>query len=179
MHSGYDLNKQQTEHWCRLGQRAIKIWGDKKGGNNRWKRRHFSIIVGLMLGLLPQNLWDRVHYLLFVWSPVLYILYKHAPSGEICYSSQCTWMLWPHSVDQLLGSFAHTSDVTSCTSKYNIVHTQSGFPLTPKRTFLRPQNRSKTYKIVGVITASNEHTSNILGQDVSIHPLLDICSQFE
>jgi len=35
------------------------------------------------------------------------------------------------------------------------------FPLTPKQTFLRKQNRSKTSKIVGVIAISNEYTSKV------------------
>src|SRR6218665_147813 len=45
--------------------------------------------------------------------------------------------------------------------------------VSPKRTFLRPYNRSKTSKIVGVIAISNEHTSKILGQDLSVRPFLD------
>ena len=43
----------------------------------------------------------------------------------------------------------------------------SGFPLTSKQTFLRPQNRSKTPKIVGIIVVSSEDMHKILGQNVS------------
>jgi len=51
-----------------------------------------------------------------------------------------------------------------------------GFPLMPKRTFLRPQNKSKTSKIVDVdvMTVSNERMFTVTGQDVSIHPLFGL-----
>jgi len=48
----------------------------------------------------------------------------------------------------------------------NVTH--PGFPSTPKWTFLRPQNRSKTFKIVGVNAFSNEYTSKILDKDANI-----------
>src|SRR6218665_1074233 len=50
-----------------------------------------------------------------------------------------------------------------------------GFPLTPKRTFIGPKNRSKTSKIVCVIAVSNEYKSNLIqGQDKSIRPLFGL-----
>lgn len=36
------------------------------------------------------------------------------------------------------------------------------------------QNRSKTSEIMGIIVNSNEYTSEILGQDVSINPVFGI-----
>jgi len=48
---------------------------------------------------------------------------------------------------------------------------EAGFPLTPKQTFLRPKNASKTSKIVDIIANSNKYTSKILGQNASIRPL--------
>ena len=47
----------------------------------------------------------------------------------------------------------------------------SGYLLTPKRTFLRPKSMPKTSKIVGMVAVSNEYTSKILGQDVSLYPV--------
>ena len=40
--------------------------------------------------------------------------------------------------------------------------------------FIRPKNRPKTSKIVGVIAVSNEYTSKILGQNVSIRPIFGL-----
>lgn len=48
-----------------------------------------------------------------------------------------------------------------------------GFSLTPKRTYLCPPNKSKRFKIVDVITVSNNYSSKILGQDLNIRPFLD------
>src|SRR6218665_862129 len=45
--------------------------------------------------------------------------------------------------------------------------------LTPNRTFLRPYNRSETSKIVHIIAVINEHTSEIVCQEVSIRSLLN------
>ena len=53
----------------------------------------------------------------------------------------------------------------------------SGFLLTPKQTFLHPQNRSKASKSMGVITISNVYTSKILGQDVSIRRLFGLLTE--
>lgn len=50
-----------------------------------------------------------------------------------------------------------------------MIHTR--FPLTSKRTLLRPQNMFKVSKIVCAIAVSNEYMSKILGNYVSIRPL--------
>ena len=39
--------------------------------------------------------------------------------------------------------------------------------------YVRKIGRSKASKIASIIVVSNEYTSKILGQDVSIRPLLD------
>jgi len=64
------------------------------------------------------------------------------------------------------------SPVATCRGQQSVATT--GFPLTPKWTLLRPQNMSKTSKIFSVISVSNEHTSKILDQDVSIRPLFEL-----
>src|SRR6218665_4142284 len=50
-----------------------------------------------------------------------------------------------------------------------MIHTR--FPLTSKRTLLRPQYMFKVSKIVCAIAVSNEYMSKILGNYVSICPL--------
>lgn len=64
--------------------------------------------------------------------------------------------------------------IPATASKHNthtgiMIHTR--FPLTSKRTLLRPQYMFKVSKIVCAIAVSNEYMSKILGNYVSICPL--------